>query len=166
MVCNVAIFQSPPPDFLRNAIVARAHRNAEMVDRWIRLLLKRPEGEIVLPANFLLELGAIICLAEWESLGLRQFLPDDLPASRVAMYELGARAKKGSSEFEGPDAAPLSIRVFQVWLENFAWQGPELLQAELIVGNVDEDVFADLLADLIWKNRRELTQLLNTPQVG
>jgi len=68
---------------------------------------------------------------------------------------------KGPKEFEGPDAAPLSPRVLRVWVEQFAWDGPELIGADVVVGDFDDVEFVDVLAELIWKHRDELTNLLD-----
>jgi hypothetical protein len=113
------------------------------------------------PAMFLLELGAVLELGLWEQQGLRAFLDTDLPSYQEAAAALAARAAKGLVEFEGPNAAPLSSLVLRVWMENFAWEGPCHLQAEVVVGNVDEDQFAQVLADFVWQHRRELSGLLN-----
>lgn len=164
MVAESLPVQSPPaiPPFLRNAIVARAHWQAEMVNIWVRRMLRTPEDEIGLPGSFLLELAAVITIADWEFKGLRKFLPEDLPPARQALFALGTRARKGPAEFEGPDAAPLSLRVFQVWWQNFAWEAPELLQADVVLGELDDEQVADLLANFIWQCRHELSSILLT----
>ena len=41
-------------------------------------------------------------------------------------------------------------------MEHFAWSGPELLQADAVVDNLDEDEFIDLLAKFVWTHRHEL----------
>ena len=113
-----------------------------------------------LPAGFLLELSAVIELGLWERHGLRRHLNTDLPTFRQAAAALGARALKGPAEFDGPDAAPLSGRVLQVWVEHFAWDGPELIGADVVVGDFDDDEVVDVLAEFIWTHRHELTNLL------
>lgn len=113
-----------------------------------------------LPAGFLLELGAVLELGLWERNGLRQFLATDLPSFHDAAAELAARASKGPKEFDGSDAAPLSQRVLRYWIEHFAWDGPRHLRADVVLGPVDEDQFADLMADFVWQHRHELSQLL------
>ncbi len=54
----------------------------------------------------------------------------------------------------------LSGRVLQVWIDNFAWDGPELLGADIVVGHVDEDVFVDVMAEFVWKYRHGIASLL------
>ena len=92
------------------------------------------------------------------------YLTSDLPTFREAATHLLARARRGPEAFDGPDAALLSRRVLQVWMEHFAWEGPDLLEADFIVGDVDEDQFAQLLADFVWQHRHELSRLLNKQQ--
>ncbi|NLX98144.1 MAG: hypothetical protein GXY83_18440 [Rhodopirellula sp.] len=146
------------------AVVRHAHRRADLTAAAldaIGLLTKRPA---VFPAGFLLEFGAVVELGVWERQGLRVFLNSDLPTFSEAADELLARVAKGSAAFDGSDAAPLSRRVFQVWMERFAWEGPDILDADFLVGDVDEDQFARVLADFVWQHRHELSRLLNNHQ--
>jgi hypothetical protein len=114
----------------------------------------------LLPRGFLLELGAIFELDYWERLGLRAQLNSDLPSYHEAKLQLTQRAARGPQEFEGPGASLLAPRVLRVWLERFAWDGPELLGAEVLVGELDEDLFAELLADFVWRHQQGLSKLL------
>jgi hypothetical protein len=114
-----------------------------------------------LPPAFLLELSAVLELRLWELQGLRSYLDADLPTSREAAHALANRAKKGPAEFEGPDAAPLSVRVLHVWMEAFAFDGPDFLHADLIVRDVDEDAFIDVLSEFVWRHRHDISMLLN-----
>lgn len=112
------------------------------------------------PAAFLIELGAVLEMGLWERQGLRAYLNSDLPTFREAAAQLAARAKQGPGAFEGPEAAPLSRRVLRVWMEQFAWEGRDHFAADVVLGRVDEDQFADLLADFIWQHRHELARFL------
>lgn len=55
---------------------------------------------------------------------------------------------------------PLHKQVLRFWIDNFAWEGPSLLSANIILGEVDEDPFLDLAADFLWQYRQELKSLL------
>jgi hypothetical protein len=140
------------------AIIRNAERRAELtvayLDQWY--------GESKtchLPAAFLLELSAVLEIGLWERQGFRPYLNTDLPTFQEAKDQLAERAFKGPAEFAGPNASPLSEAVLRVWIEQFAWEGPELLQAEVLVGPVDEDEFADVLADFVWQHRHELSRV-------
>jgi hypothetical protein len=67
---------------------------------------------------------------------------------------------KGPAEFKGEDAAPLSLKVLRVWTEQFAWEGPDTLGADIILGDVDEDEFAAVLADFLWQHRHAMDSFL------
>ena len=36
-------------------------------------------------------------------------------------------------------------------MERFAWEAPELLQDDVVVGEIDEDEFAEALAAFLWQ---------------
>jgi hypothetical protein len=108
----------------------------------------------------LLELGAVLELGVWERVGFRQHLNVDLPTYREAADELAARCRKGPEEFDGPNATPLARQVLRVWTENFAWDGPDLVQADVVVGDFEEDEFIELLAEFVWNHRHELKNLV------
>ena len=146
-------------DIQIQAIVHNAERRAEptaaYLDRWY--------GESKtcrLPPAFLLELSAVLELELWERQGFRPYRITDLPTFEEAKVQLAERAFKGPTEFTGPNARPLSEAVLRVWIEQFAWEGPELLQAEVLVGPVDEDEFADALAEFVWQHRHKLSRIV------
>lgn len=140
----------PRDQFL--AIVRNAEYQADLTAATLREM-GLPIKNLRLPGNFLLELGAVVQLHVWERRGLTPHLKGELPAAKVASKELVERVQKGASEFEGNNAAPLSRQVLQVGIEQFAWNGQELLQADVVVGDVDEDEFVALLAEFLWTHR-------------
>ena len=113
-----------------------------------------------LPPGYLLELGSTLQIGLWERQGLLPHLDSDLPSFREAAQTLVDRAVKGPAEFGGADATPLCRRVTQVYLNRFAWDAPELLDAEVVLGDADEDDFVDLLAEFVWTRRHELEHLV------
>jgi hypothetical protein len=147
-----------------HAVVRHAERLADLTAATLDATGLFPERPVVLPAGFLLELGTVLELALWERQGVRVHLNADLPTFREAAEALLARAKRGLAAFDSPDAALLSNRVLQAWMERFAWEGPDFMHADFILGDVDEDQFAQVLADFVWQHRRELSALLNKPQ--
>ena len=150
----------PFPDALVRAVARHAERQADLTDTYLRVSgLCRAEG-IRLPAAALLELAAVLELGAWEKCGVRRHLDVDLPTYREAADTLADRCTKGPAKFKGPKAAPLAQEVLRVWIEHFAWDGPDTLKAEIILGEVDEDQFADILAEFVWQHRHALGSLL------
>jgi hypothetical protein len=49
-------------------------------------------------------------------------------------------------------------------MKHFAWEGLDLLQADFILGDVDEDAFADLLAEFLWSHRHTVTTILSSQE--
>jgi hypothetical protein len=115
-----------------------------------------------LPAGFLLEFAAVLQLGLWERQGLQEYLPAALPSYREATRNFSRRASKGPAEFEGPSPAPLSQQVLGVFIQHFASGGPKFFQTDPLVGDVDEEEFADVLAEFLWTHRSELTRFFQT----
>jgi hypothetical protein len=151
-------------DLAMEAVVQHAHRIADLTAATLDATGLFPEKPTYWPVGFLLELGAVLELGLWERQGLRGYLNTDLPTFAEAAAALATRATKGPQEFAGPRAAPLSSRVFHIWMEQFAWQGSHMLGAEIVLGQLDEDQFADVLADFVWQHRHELAQFLTNEQ--
>lgn len=149
----------PRDQFL--AIVRNAEYQADLTAVALREM-GLPMENLRLPGNFLLELGAVVQLHVWERRGLTPHLKGGLPAAKVASKELAERSQKGASEFEGENATPLSRHVLKIWIEQFAWNGQELLQADVVVGDVDEEEFVDVLAEFLWTHRAKLPLQIQT----
>lgn len=153
------------PDRLVAAVARQAERQADLTVAALDASGLFPKlSELQLPAAFLLDLGATLQIGVWERQGLREHLPADLPSYRDAAADLARRATEGPSAFSGLDSARLSRRVMQVGVELFAWAGEEFLQADIIVGDVDEESFVDLLAEFLFTHRHQLTNVL--PEEG
>lgn len=144
--------------FLLNAVVHNAERMAILTSAVLDAA-GFPSDAPSLPRNFLLEWGAVLQLGMWELQGIHRHAELGLPTYTEASSELAARAAKGPGAFDGPEATPLSRHVVRVWLEEFAWQGWELLQTDVVVGDVDEDAFAEVMADFLWSHRDDLNAL-------
>lgn len=137
------------------AVVRNAEYQADLTAATLREMGFALDG-LRMPGNFLLELAAVVQLRVWENRGLMPYLKPGLPSAQAASQELAERAAKGMTEFQGENAAPLSLQVFKVWIEQFAWNGQELLQADVLVGDVDEKEFAKILAEFLWTYRHQL----------
>ena len=110
-----------------------------------------------LPAGFFLELGAVMQLILWERAGLTVHVEAGLPAADAAGEELEHRARLGPSEFDDVSRLVLWRNVNMLWTERFAWDGEQLLGAEIAFAPGDEDEFVEQLANFVWRNRRALT---------
>jgi len=149
------------PDEVIQAATRHGERQAEMVVAAFDEHGLFPQRPIGLPAGFLLELAAVMELGSWEQQGQRDHLDSELPTYREAADAFLARAKQGSAAFTSPETVSLHNRVAQVWMKHFAWDGPDILQADCVIGDVDEEEFAQLLADFVWQHRRELSTILD-----
>lgn len=109
-----------------------------------------------LPAAFLLGLGLALRLSLWEARGLRVHRDAGLPSAAEVLD--GVVRQTAVSLNDTPPAAVDYVRqllrdVLRVAAERFAWSGPALLGADVVVGDVDEDQLLDALARLVWDVR-------------
>ena len=148
-----------PEPFVR-AIVQHAERLACLTAACLKSIEFFQTKPIRLSEAFLLELAAMIELVFWERWDLCRQLPVDLPTSREAADQLMDRCKKGATAFEDPNDTPLHHRMLRVWREHFAWDAWQHLETEILIGEVDEDEIVDVMANFLWENRHELSQLL------
>jgi hypothetical protein len=156
---NEGLHQFPESFFA--ALSRRAERQADLTAAALDATGLFGSKPTVLPSGFLLELAAVLELGMWEHQGLRRHLDVDLPSFKDASEALARRASRGQMEFVGPNATTLSDQVLQVWAENFAWESHAYLQTDVVLGEVEEEVFANLLAEYVWNHQAELSNLLD-----
>jgi hypothetical protein len=147
------------PEPLRRALVYNAHWRADLTASALAASGLFETEPPQLPGAFLLELSAVLEIGYLERQGLLEHLSGDVPTFSKAVSTLANRCLRGPSEFERPDATPLSEQLLRVRVEQLAWEGPELLHADFVVTKADEDAFDDALAEFIWAHRRELAHL-------
>jgi hypothetical protein len=158
MVARATSLDKVHPAFIA-AVRQNAERQAVIVADYLDAIDERlkqdgyPDGARGLPPGFLLELGAVVQLKLWEAEGLAEFLPTELPTAAQAGEELFRRTRETPEEFHTQASQKLGPQVMRVWLERFAWAAPNLLQADVVLGEVDEDVLVDALAQLLWEHR-------------
>ena len=97
--------------------------------------------------RFFLLLGAALHL-RWESQGFffhrEAGLPDADQAIREAM----------SLPHSAADPTPLGIAILRLFLEQFAWNGPHNLDADVALDNLTDDAAVlDALAEYLWATR-------------
>ncbi len=113
------------------------------------------EGAIGLPIQFCVELAAILQLHAWEEAGLRGFLPADVPSCEEALTDLVHRTRTAPQDFTGAGGVQLAPLVIFAWVTRFAWAAPNFLQADVVLGQADEDALVDAMANLLWKHRHD-----------
>jgi hypothetical protein len=118
---------------------------------------QRRERPVALPAEFLLELAAVLRIAIWERNGLRVRIAADLPLAEDSYFELVERAahrpESFSSEIVSP---PLHRRVMQAVLSQLAWNGRRDLDADVLLGRpdaADDDNALEAMAEFLWARR-------------
>jgi hypothetical protein len=144
--------------FLAQVIVSARH-DADHVAAFLGSVRLKPRKNkpVQLPAEFLLELAAILRLARWEQTGIHHLINRSLPSAREALRHLAIRAK------EAPDSFCLDVKlppndfahqVFALWLMRCARSSVEELGVDVVISGADRKRVLDALADLIWKNRQ------------
>jgi len=153
---------APAPEPLVEATLKLAERHAELTHQWLCSIGYSPAGRVNVPVAFLFELAALLQIGEWERHGVCSVLGTALPSYADAAEQLAGRAARGPKEFHGPDATPLAILVNKTWFERFAWEGPSILDAEVVFGNCDDDALAGQLADFLFQHHDKLIELGET----
>ena len=150
-----------PPGLLQ-AVKHAAADDADRVAQFLDALGLRPTGPgaarapLRLPTFFLVGLGAVTRLREWEQRGLRAHCDAGLPPADEALREV-FRAVEAPEPLAAKEQAAtrLACRVLAVFVERMAWDGRPLLGADLELGEADEDALVDALSKFLWLNRRD-----------
>jgi hypothetical protein len=144
-----------PADLLQ-AVVRNAERDAHLVGRFLTGMANRPGCEwlanrpLRLPAHLLLGLAAGLRLGFWEHQGFHVHRDAGLPPAREVLHEVFALAY----DPEGPARmVPLVVRVNGLARDSFAWAGRLELNADVVLGPVDDDATLEALADFLWNCR-------------
>jgi len=111
-----------------------------------------PERPLILPAGFLLDLGAALRLLEWERRGLQAHLQAGLPPARKALSDVCRTLGKQPDPAAVPPGT-LASRVLAVFVERFAWNAWAELNAEVALDQADEEQVLEALADFLWEHR-------------
>ena len=109
-----------------------------------------------LPANLLLEFGAVFQLARWEQDGFTAHLDAGLPSYENAFADLVAKTEQGFGKNEVIPSDSLSFQVFRLSIDEFSWDAPAMLGIEVQLKTDSENEFVERLADFLWRNRRFL----------
>ncbi len=108
---------------------------------------------IRLPANLLLEFGAVLQLLMWELDGFTAHLDAGLPSYTDAFVELARKTEQNDWDSKTIATDGLSSEVFKLSLKEFSWDAPSLLGIEVQLKTDNEDKFVEQLAEFLWRNR-------------
>ena len=137
-------------------LVDATRREAELCADLVGLLLKELglDPAVRLPAAFLLELAAAARRRAWEFTGIRTHLEAGLPPARQALASAFGVLEEPAGPEAGDPPAPLWPRVLDLFRRRFAWGGHSELDADVALGEADEDALLEALADFLWQRRR------------
>ncbi len=143
------------------ATVSFAERTATLTGELLKILGVAPDRKtgrpVTMPAEFLLELGAVAQLLDWKLKGFASVLGDDVADASQFARQLAERAQRHADSFVDQDAsaaAKLSRKVLRLWIERFAWNSPSELGCDLVLPELDDDEdFVGCLADILWRHR-------------
>jgi hypothetical protein len=133
------------------AVAANAERDAECVGQFLNHLglTATPEKPLSLPRGFLLHLGSALRLLIWEARGFFFHSEAGLPDARQAICD----SFRLLSDPDG-DATPFCIAVLRLSIERFGWSGPPELGADVALGEAEEELLLEALADFLWAQHR------------
>jgi hypothetical protein len=143
------------PDELIDAVAREASLDADRVLQFLEhpdMASIRSEARKSMPRWFLLGLGAALRLLAWEANGSRARLAVELPPARQAIRDIFLAAAESPLRLESI-ADELTMIVFRAWVNNFAWLGRSTWDADLVLGESEEDDLVEILADFLWVNR-------------
>jgi hypothetical protein len=144
------------PSELVRAVADEAERDADRVGVFLDTLglHATPDRPVSLPVAFLLDLAAALRLLAWEQVGLHPQDVAGLPPARQAIRDALLTLNRASTQTATVAASgSLAYRVCQAFVDHFAWSGRDELDADVMLGEADEDAVLEALADFLWANR-------------
>jgi hypothetical protein len=143
--------------FRLEAFIRLAHADAEHVAGFLKRWLKplRLGRDTPFPAEFLLELAAIVRIAAWQQAGLAADLGTFPPAQELLENLIRQfLADPMSFELEAPAVRRgLGSQVVSTWIARCAWKGPSETGADVWLGEIDEGLLLELMADFLYEIR-------------
>jgi hypothetical protein len=127
---------------------------ARFLDEWHQAMgRKKP---LPLPAEFLLELSAVIRIAIWQRAGLTLEMGADFPPWQELLEQLLSRLFTNPTSFSCDPyscPAPLRKKVVEFWFQRCSWTATLILGTDIVIHPVDEELLLDALADALWQHR-------------
>jgi hypothetical protein len=138
-----------PPE-LTTAVMADAARDADRVGQFLVALGLRldPKTPLPLPARFLRYLAAALRLLSWEAQGFSFHREHGLPAAGEVIH-----AAFRSLNDPHADPTELCIGVMRLSVEKFAWTAPTELGVDVSLGDAEDELLLEALADFLWAHR-------------
>jgi hypothetical protein len=154
------------PERYRHAVelIAITIREAELMAELVIAFLEgsgllppaasRGGAPIEFPAEFLLELGAILRIASWDRAGIRQRLDPGLPPADQAYADFVRRLRYEPESFL-PGGGPASLLMPVMWAtwQQTAWNGRADLGADVVLDPLDDDQARDAVAEFLFAHR-------------
>jgi hypothetical protein len=113
-----------------------------------------------LPAPLLLGLGAAVRTLRWEAQGVRLHIERGMPTGDAAVREVFRRAAADAgSGSEGRFERELCRDVLRLAASHFAWEGPEALGTDMVLGEVEDERLLDAVARMIWAQRHSTGEI-------
>lgn len=110
------------------------------------------------PAAFLLELGAVLRIRQWEVAGIKNAIDPTLPSFQEALADLASRLQTEPERFICGDA-PLLLRVLYSWWIHCAHPNEPVLDIDVVISRMDPGQLLSCVAGLIWKLRNTDTAI-------
>ena len=143
----------PPehPAELKAAVTLIAEGDADAVIESLRLM-GVPSGT-PLPASFVLGLAAALRVKTWERQGIFIHFEAGLPDSRRLLVDLFTRLFTSAVDDLKAFGFGLWYWVLELATSRLAWSGASEIGSDILVGDVNEEMFVETLANFLWANR-------------
>lgn len=127
-----------------------AVQTAAFLKLWAKSL--KPRKLPPLPAEFLLELGAVLRIAAWQLADLTTEMQADFPPAAELLRELVERLFYKPESFSNDPQkcpAPLSTRSSRLWFRHCSWTATGQLGVDVVIRKPDPNLVLDLLIELL-----------------
>ena len=159
MVATIDPEQSSRAEPMLLAWMEHGSYSADLVGAFLKIWLKEIgfRGRPVLPAEFLREVAAILCVARWQASGIFPQAQQESP-NWVELWD-----QLRTAFFEDPlsfscdrDHPPtvLERQVMLFWFKHCSWAAPANLAIDVAIQGGDQDSIRDPLALSLWRHRR------------
>jgi hypothetical protein len=101
---------------------------------------------------FLLELGAVLRIRQWEVAGIKDAIDPELPCFRASFADLAQRLQSEPERFLRGET-PLIQRVLQSWWCRCAHPKKQFLNVDVVLSDVDRKHLLACVAQLLWRLR-------------
>ena len=127
---------------------------AEQTEKFLKLwakslgLKKLP----ALPAEFLLELSAVLRIAAWQEAGLTDEMKTEFSPAKELLRLLVERLRDHPESFSldlKNAPVPLTDRVAKLWFRNCSWSATSELGVDVVLRRPSRELLWDLLAELL-----------------